>query len=105
MGGWSNALAGAGLQAGFPARPRTRRWTEEACWNALLHAVDELGEIPSVLAYERLAAGRSDLPSSATIRNRLGRWSSLAARVAAHRQLVRETQARGGSAGRRRARV
>jgi uncharacterized protein (DUF433 family) len=88
MGGWSNALATAGLRATAPARPRSRRWTEEACWEALQRAVDELGEIPSVLAYERFAAGRSDLPSSATIRNRLGRWSSLAARLAAQRQLA-----------------
>jgi hypothetical protein len=58
-----------------------------------------------VLTYERFAAGRSDLPSSATIRNRLGRWSSLAARVAAHRQLAQQAQPRGGSAGRRRARA
>jgi uncharacterized protein (DUF433 family) len=105
MGGWSNALVSAGLRAAPPARPRSRRWTEEACWSALVGAVDELGEIPSVLAYERFAAGRSDLPSSATIRNRLGRWSSLTARVAAHRQLAQQAQARGRSAGRRRARA
>jgi uncharacterized protein (DUF433 family) len=105
MGGWSNALVSAGLRAAAPARPRSRRWTEEACWSALVGAVDELGEIPSVLAYERFAAGRSDLPSSATIRNRLGRWSSLTARVAAHRQLAQQAQARGRSAGRRRARA
>jgi uncharacterized protein (DUF433 family) len=105
MGGWSNALVSAGLRAVPPARPRSRRWTEEACWSALVGAVDELGEIPSVLAYERFAAGRSDLPSSATIRNRLGRWSSLTARVAAHRQLAQQAQARGRSAGRRRARA
>jgi uncharacterized protein (DUF433 family) len=105
MGGWSNALASAGLRTAAPARPRSRRWTEEACWDALVRAADELGEIPSVLAYERFAAGRSDLPSSATIRNRLGRWSSLAARVAAHRQLAEQAQARGRSAGRRRART
>ena len=103
MGGWSRALANAGLRVAPPARARSRRWTEDACWDALLRAVEELGEIPSVLAYERFAAGRSDLPSSATIRNRLGRWSSLAARAAAHRQLVEQAQARSGR--RRRARA
>ena len=102
MGGWSNALRTAGLRTAAPARPRSRRWTEEACWEALRRAVDELGEIPSVLGYERFAAGRSDLPSSATIRNRLGRWSSLAARLAAQRQLA---QTRARSVGRRRARA
>jgi uncharacterized protein (DUF433 family) len=105
MGGWSNALTSAGLRPAAPARRRSRRWTEEACWDALRRAADELGAIPSVIAYERFAAGRSDLPSSATIRNRLGRWSSLAARVAAQRQLAQQAQARAGSAGRRRARA
>jgi hypothetical protein len=71
----------------------------------LLRAADELGEIPSVLAYERFAAGRSDMPSSATIRNRLGRWSTLAARLAAQRQLAQQAQTRTRSGGRRRARA
>jgi uncharacterized protein (DUF433 family) len=105
MGGWSRALATAGLRAAPPARPRSRRWTEETCWDALRRAADELGEIPSVLAYERFAAGRSDMPSSATIRNRLGRWSTLAARLAAQRQLAQQAQTRGRSAGGRRARA
>lgn len=89
MGGWSNAVAAAGLRpaAARPARARARRWTEDACWGALRRAVDELGEIPSVLAYERFAAGRDDLPSSATVRNRLGRWSALITRLAAEREL------------------
>jgi uncharacterized protein (DUF433 family) len=102
MGGWSRALTIAGLRSTTPARPRSRRWTEETCWDALQRAVDELGEIPSVLAYERFAAGRSDMPSSATIRNRLGRWSPLAARLAAQRQLAQQVQSRARSAGRRR---
>jgi transposase len=89
MGGWSKAVSAAGLRpaAATPARARGRRWTEEACWDALRRAVEELGEIPSVLGYERFAAGRTDLPSSATVRNRLGRWSSLATRLAAQREL------------------
>jgi hypothetical protein len=69
----------------------------------LRRAADELGAIPSVVAYERFAVGRSDLPSSATIRNRLGRWSSVTARIAVQRQLAQQTQARGRSVGRRRA--
>jgi hypothetical protein len=90
MGGWSNAITAAGLRpvAPAPARTRSRRWTEDACWQALTRVVAELGEIPSVLAYERFAAGRDDLPSSATIRNRLGRWSSLVTRLAAERELA-----------------
>lgn len=105
MGGWSRALTTAGLRTAAPARPRSRRWTEETCWDALLRAADELGEIPSVLAYERFASGRSDMPSSATIRNRLGRWSTLAARLAAQRQLAQQAQTRTRSGGRRRARA
>ena len=85
MGGWSKAVAAAGLRPAVAAgRPLPRRWTAEACWEALERAVVELGEIPTVAAYEKLAAGRDDLPSAATIRNRLGRWSSLAAQLAAH---------------------
>jgi hypothetical protein len=89
MGGWSKAVSAAGLRpaTAAPSRARGRRWTEDACWDALRRAVDELGEIPSVLGYERFAAGRADLPSSATVRNRLGRWSSLATRLAAQREL------------------
>jgi uncharacterized protein (DUF433 family) len=105
MGGWSSALASAGLRAAAPGPPRSRRWTEEACWDALRRAADELGEIPSVVGYERFAAGRSDLPSSATIRNRLGRWSSLTARIAAQRQLAQQALDRGRSAGARPARA
>lgn len=98
MGGWSNAVTAAGLlPAARRAPARQRRWTEDACWDALRRVVDELAEIPSVLAYERVAAGRSDLPSAATIRNRLGRWSSLAARLAAQRELADQTQVRSRS--------
>ena len=87
MGGWSSALVATGLVASpaTAAPRRARRWTEDACWEALRRAAQELGESPSVLAYERLAAGREDLPSSATIRNRLGRWSTLATRLATER--------------------
>jgi len=95
MGGWSAAVRTAGLRSGAAAASRrTRRWTVEACWDALRRVVDELGEIPSVLAHERLAAGRSDLPSSATLRNRLGRWSFIAARLAAQRELAPQAQLR-----------
>lgn len=94
MGGWSNAVAVAGLRPAAPLRSRTRRWTDEACWTALQRAVDELGEIPSVRAYERLAVAHPDLPSSATIRNRLGRWSALTGRLAAQRELSQQAQAR-----------
>ncbi|HUR84996.1 MAG TPA: sigma factor-like helix-turn-helix DNA-binding protein [Solirubrobacteraceae bacterium] len=102
MGGWSNAIAAAGLRpVPIPTRrPRRRRWTEDACWDALRRAVDELGEIPSVVAYERLAAGRDDMPSSATIRNRLGRWSTLQAQLTAQRQAPARRRQRSGASRR-----
>jgi uncharacterized protein (DUF433 family) len=89
MGGWTSAIKAAGMTPlSQPRRPRTQRWTPDACWAALRVAAEELGEVPSVLAYERHAAKRKDLPSSATVRNRLGRWSTIATRLAAERELV-----------------
>jgi hypothetical protein len=82
MGSWSNAIATAGLTPRSAARSATRRWTQEACWEALRTVVEEAGEIPSVRSYDRLASGRVDLPSSATVRNRLGRWSAIIMRLA-----------------------
>jgi Homing endonuclease associated repeat len=84
MSGWSNAVVAAGLRpTAASGRALPRRWTAEACWEALERAVAELGDIPTVVAYEKLAAGREDLPSAATVRNRLGRWSLLVAQLAA----------------------
>jgi len=89
MGGWAHALRAAGMKPiSSPTRARTRRWTEEACWAALRAVVAELGEIPTVLGYERHAAGRDELPSSATLRNRLGRWSAITTQLAAQRELT-----------------
>jgi AraC-like DNA-binding protein len=99
MGGWAHALRAAGMEPlSAPSRARKRRWTEEACWRALRRVADELGEIPTVLAYERHAAGRPELPSSATVRNRLGRWSSISAQLAAQRELARSGQTQAASA-------
>ncbi|MGI8729609.1 MAG: homing endonuclease associated repeat-containing protein [Solirubrobacteraceae bacterium] len=88
MGGWSTALTAAGLTPPAARSARRRRWTQSACWSALRRVVDELGESPTVLSYEQHAAGRDDLPSSATLRNRLGRWSAITARLAAERELA-----------------
>jgi hypothetical protein len=83
MGGWTCAVCAAGLVApSTPARARPRRWTADACWAAVCQVVAELGEIPTVAGYDRHATGRADLPSSATVRNRLGRWSAIASRGA-----------------------
>jgi hypothetical protein len=96
MGGWTSAVRAAGLiPISTPARTRSRRWTVEACWAALRDVVAELGEVPTVVGYARHAADREDLPSSATVRNRLGRWSAITTQLAAERELARHAQ--GGS--------
>jgi hypothetical protein len=90
LGGWTAALQAAGLTpAGAPPRSRARRWTADACWTALRQATRELDAIPTVAAYDGHARGRDDLPSPATIRNRLGRWSAIAAELAAERDGAR----------------
>jgi hypothetical protein len=87
MGRWTSAVRAAGLvPAHTAAHARARRWTTESCWHAMRVAVAELGEIPTVVAYDRHAAGRKDLPSSATLRNRLGRWSQISSRLIAERR-------------------
>src|SRR5215218_3811709 len=88
MGGWAHAVRAAGMEPLSSAQHRRkRRWTEESCWTALRAVADELGAIPTMLAYERHAAGREELPSAATLRNRLGRWSSITTQLAAQREL------------------
>ncbi len=96
MGGWSRAVSAAGMTPiGAPAAARTRRWTQTACQEALRRVVGELGTIPTVSSYDRHATGRPDLPSSATLRNRLGRWSAITAQLAAERELARHAQVGG----------
>jgi transposase len=96
MGGWSRAVEAAGMTPiSAHATSRTRRWTDSACWDALRRVVDELGEIPTVVSYDRHAAGRPDLPSSATLRNRLGRWTAISAQLAAERELASHVAAAG----------
>lgn len=83
FGSWNAALVAAGLQPLQAKRAYTRRWNEDACWAAArLAARESGGALPSVQRYEQLAAERTDLPSSATLRNRLGPWSSIGERIA-----------------------
>lgn len=90
MGDWSSAIRAAGMRPRVAARRvHARRWTEDACWIALRRVVEDMGEIPSVLSYERHVADRSDLPSARTVRNRLGRWSSIVTRLAAESELMK----------------
>jgi hypothetical protein len=87
MDGWSNALGAAGLApVSGPVAGRSRRWTAEVCRAALFDVVGELGEIPTIAGYDRHACNRDDLPSSATIRIRLGRWSAITTQIANERE-------------------
>jgi hypothetical protein len=56
-------------------------WSADACWRALRHLTDELGAPPTAAQYELLASNNDDLPSLPTVRNRLGRWSEVVARL------------------------
>jgi DNA-binding PadR family transcriptional regulator len=82
FGGWNAAVRAAGLT---PTRPRSRsyerRWTEANCLEALRALEAELGGFPSQHDYEQLSPRRPDLPSSATLRTRLGSWSAIALRL------------------------
>jgi hypothetical protein len=97
MGGWTAALQAAGLTAPRAPQTRARRWTDDACWAALRRVARELDTVPTVAGYDRHARDRDDLPSAATIRNRLGRWSTISARLVAERD--------GGGADERRRRA
>src|ERR1700726_1084690 len=76
FGGWRRALVVAGLRANPSSPIAGRRLFNEAhCIDALRHAARELGESPTVSAYEKLARkSQGALPSQCTIRHRLGSW-------------------------------
>lgn len=83
-GSWRDALHAAGMRPSTPRRSaRQPRWTETECWRVLHRVVRDLGEVPSLRTYERFIADRSDMPSSSTLRNRLGRWSAIVGQLAA----------------------
>jgi len=82
LGGWANAVRAAGMTPHVSARRNyERRWPEERCWLALQRIVTELGEVPTAEQYALLASADDDLPSLATVRNRLGRWSEVMAQL------------------------
>jgi len=78
FGGWRLALAGAGLPANRAGGPRGSFTCEDAvaaaavCWR-------EIGQSPSVTRYETWRAGRSGLPSPATMRRHVASWNDLLA--------------------------
>lgn len=82
FGSWSAAVAASGLTPKRSHRREySRRWSAETCWLALRRLTSELGEVPTAQQYDLLASSNDDLPSLATVRNRLGRWSEIASRL------------------------
>jgi hypothetical protein len=81
--GWREAVLRAGLTPRRSVR-RTykRRWPAEACRHALRRIVVETGEVPTIAQYEALAQLDDSLPSGVTVRNCLGRWSTVTADLA-----------------------
>jgi hypothetical protein len=77
--GWLSALHAAGLSEQETSHRSGRHWTEEACIAAVHMVARETGGWPTVVEYDRLSSSRDDLPSSGTLRSRLGRWSVIAA--------------------------
>ncbi len=76
FGSWRQALQAADLRAN-PSSPIAGQRLFEVghCVDAIRHVHRELGRVPSVNDYERVAsASNGALPSSATIRNRCGSW-------------------------------
>ncbi len=89
FGGWRKALVAAGLEGVPASRAYATRWHVAACQRALESVADQLGDPPRYQRYAQLASERDDLPSAATLRVRLGLWSSIAA-------LLMEQKARNG---------
>ena len=79
-GTWTRALGAAGLEP-RPRALRPSRWDAEECWQALLSVADQLGDPPRYGRYAKLAQRRDDLPSAATVRQRLGLWHEIAAEL------------------------
>ena len=81
LGSWTRAVDAAGMTPNAGRGRYVRRWSSEACWRALRQLIDELGDPPTAEQYELLSAANDDLPSLATVRHRLGRWSTIMERL------------------------
>lgn len=86
LGTWTAAAESAGMTPGGARRSYTRMWDAGACRTALEMVIEELGRIPTAAHYEALALSREDLPSIATVRNRLGRWKRVTVELARERE-------------------
>jgi hypothetical protein len=77
FGSWRAALDAADLRANPPTPIAGKRLFESShCIDAIRHVARQLGSTPTLREYEQFATrSGGGLPSSATIRNRLGSWS------------------------------
>lgn len=76
FGSWRKSLAVAGLRANPSSAIHGQTLFDEAhCTDAIRHVARELDKVPTCAEYELFAKGTNGaLPSSATVRNRCGRW-------------------------------
>jgi hypothetical protein len=81
FGTWTEAIAAAGMTPTVRRRTYVRKWDAARCTEAALAVGREFGRWPSVVEYERFAGSRDDLPSSATLRTRLGAWTAIGVAV------------------------
>lgn len=78
FGSWRRALLAAGLPANASSAVTGRiSYTRADCLEALRTVAGRLGRVPSANQYEVVAReSRGELPSLATVRNRLGGWAN-----------------------------
>jgi hypothetical protein len=81
FGTWTAAVWAAGMTPHASNGSQTQRWSPDVCWRTLVNLTTDLGGPPTMDQYELLATGNDELPSPATVRNRLGAWSGVTARL------------------------
>ncbi len=73
-------------QGAAPAPGHQRpRWSEEACWKAVVRVAERIGHVPSIREYARASRGDPGSPSAATVSQRLGGWGAVRLRLATQR--------------------
>jgi hypothetical protein len=82
FGTWEDLLAKAGVER--EVHGRSSAVSRADAERAVLKATGILGHIPTYAEYEQLQRAHADMPSGATVRNRMGRWSDVLVWVANH---------------------
>jgi hypothetical protein len=86
FGSWSRALIAAGLEPLGPLSSESRRkFSDDDCIAAMQAAAEQLGEPPTVAAYQEFARESGGAyPSEATVRQRFGNWYEVLGRAGFH---------------------